>query len=82
MFSKADMKEIESGIEKNFIMYEMNAKECIGCGAFITKNENTTTNRLTCIPCKYMKKPQYEICWICLKPWIGQGSTNCGNPDC
>ena len=47
MFSKADMKEIESGIEKNFIMYEMNAKECIGCGAFITKNEHNTTNRLT-----------------------------------
>lgn len=82
VLSQTEIEEFEDGFAKIYMSQILKYQECPKCKSFIEKPIEIPHNRVYCLFCKLKCKQSQDFCWICLKPWITQNTTKCGNENC
>ncbi|XP_071374392.1 probable E3 ubiquitin-protein ligase RNF144A-A isoform X3 [Centroberyx affinis] len=57
--------------------------QCPGCNTYVERDDFTDL-KFQCTICVADKKPAFQFCWQCLKPWKGRAprSDRCDNDGC
>lgn len=76
-----EMDLLEEGMSLNYLHKSPDISDCPGCNNYFERKDKTS-NRINCMICKKMGKPD-SYCFHCFKPWKnGQSTNDCGNPGC
>ena len=82
VLTENEAKEFEDKFSYFYMSQKLLFQECPNCKSFVEKPTELTHNRVYCVFCKIKKKLSQDFCWICLKPWLNNDNTKCGNEDC
>ena len=79
--SDEEMKLLQQGLSKNFIISSNDIKECPGCQSYCERSD-TSNNNVHCFVCA-KKGASSNFCWHCLRKWKnGSNTKECGNAAC
>ncbi|XP_071765234.1 E3 ubiquitin-protein ligase DDB_G0292642 [Centroberyx gerrardi] len=78
-----EMQHFEENMARLAAAEYCEVKSCPGCNTYVERDDLTDL-KFQCTVCVADKKPAFQFCWQCLKPWKGRAprTDRCDNDGC